>query len=755
MHSNALGVVKCCVAAFALSALSLTAAKTSQEPGKVDFRRDVQPLLRQYCIGCHGPAQQMNSFRLDRRRDAMRGGTVAMIAPGNSQGSRFYLRLIGTQYGPQMPPTGALRPEQIAVLKAWIDHGAEWPDDASGEEPSTPPDPEATPIMKALRDGDQRTFKKLAIQHPKAGNLRGPQGTTPLMQAVLYGDTESVRLLLDAGADPNLRNESGATALMWAVNDLQKARLLLDHGADVNARSEDSRTALLIAAGQFGSREVVKLLLDRGADIKAKSPGLGVDMTALTEASRVGDETLIRLLIERGADIKAAGPGPLAYGQYAGCDRCLDMLTAGANPEIISMGALFASPPNLDATAMVRWLARGADINTRDPGGNTLLMLAASSDSIPAEAVKTLISRGADVNAKNAEGRSAMDFARLRGPTPVVDLLAGAGAKEAAPFKPESIKPKSASSSREAIERTLPLLQKSDSVFLKKSGCVSCHNNTLTAMSIAAARKRGFSVDEQIAGNQVKKIAAYIDSWRERALQGVGIPGDSDTVGYILLGLAAENHAPDEATDAMARFIKGQQYPDGGWRVFAHRPPIESSDIQVTAVSLRSLQLYGPKALRAEYQAAVKRASDWLIKAKPKTPEDRVFQLLGLKWVGVSADQAIIRRGVRGILAQQRSDGGWGQLRSLASDAYATGQALVALREGGGLRASDPAYRRGVAFLLSTHVEDGSWFVKSRAIPFQPYFESGFPHGHDQWISMAASSWATMALALDARTGSR
>ena len=344
-----------------------------------------------------------------------------------------------------------------------------------------------------------------------------------------------------------------------------------------------------------------------------------------------------------------------------------------------------------------------------------------------------------------------MDFARLRGATPVVDLLAKAGAKEATPFKIESMNPKPAGSSQQAIARSLPLLQKSDSMFLKKSGCVSCHNNTLTAMTIAAVRKRGLKVDEQNAGNQVKKIVAYIETWRERALQGVGIPGDSDTVGYILLGLSAGNHPSDEATDAMARFVKGQQYPDGGWRIFAHRPPIESSDIQVTAVSLRSLQLYGPKAQRAEYQAAVKRAADWLVKAQPQTTEDRVFQLLGLKWAGLNSKPAITRTSVRGLLATQRSDGGWAQLPSIASDAYATGQALVALREAGGLRASDPAYKRGVAFLLKTQLEDGSWYVKSRAIPFQPFFESGFPHGHDQWVSMAASNWATMALALDAR----
>ena len=130
MASKAFTILKCCVVALALSALSLTAVQSNQVPAKVDFRRDVQPLLRQYCIGCHGPKQQMNAFRLDRRRDAMRGGTIPVIAPGNSQASRFYLKLIGSQYGPQMPPTGALRPEQIAILKAWIDQGAEWPDEA-------------------------------------------------------------------------------------------------------------------------------------------------------------------------------------------------------------------------------------------------------------------------------------------------------------------------------------------------------------------------------------------------------------------------------------------------------------------------------------------------------------------------------------------------------------------------------------------------------------------------------------------------
>ena len=82
----------------------------------------------------------------------------------------------------------------------------------------------------------------------------------------------------------------------------------------------------------------------------------------------------------------------------------------------------------------------------------------------------------------------------------------------------------------------------------------------------------------------------------------------------------------------------------------------------------------------------------------------------------------------------------------MSSDAFATAQALVALHDGAGMPVNDPVWQRGVQYLLRTQLEDGSWHVKSRAFGFQPYFESGFPHGHDQWISAAATSWATIAL---------
>src|SRR5579864_7487937 len=285
-------------------ALALSQLLPAQVPARIDFARDVQPIFKAHCIACHGPSQQMNRFRLDRRSDAMRGGTIPVIGPGNAAASRLYLRLIGSQYGLQMPPTGALSAEQINIIKAWIDQGAEWPDQFSGETHSAPPDPQAVPILNALLHGDRELFTRLATADPDAGNRKGPSGASLLMYAALYGDAAAVRLLLGNGANPNLRNDRGATALMWAVDDPEKTRLLLEHGADANARSDDGRVPLVIAAGRYGSSPVIRLLLDHGANPSAKSPAVTFSVaTPLGEASYAGDDAAFRMLVDRGADV--------------------------------------------------------------------------------------------------------------------------------------------------------------------------------------------------------------------------------------------------------------------------------------------------------------------------------------------------------------------------------------------------------------------------------------------------------------------
>ena len=105
------------------------------------------------------------------------------------------------------------------------------------------------------------------------------------------------------------------------------------------------------------------------------------------------------------------------------------------------------------------------------------------------------------------------------------------------------------------------------------------------------------------------------------------------------------------------------------------------------------------------------------------------MRLMGLVWTKASSH--IIRSAMDDVVRRQKPDGGWSQLDSLPTDAYATGMSLYALHEAG-ISVTDPVYRSGIEFLLKNQYADGSWLVKSRAYPVQPYFES--------WISVWPAS---------------
>ena len=717
----------------------------AQAPQTIDFSRDIQPILRDRCYSCHGPSKQMNGFRLDRRRDAMRGGTIPVIAPGSSQASRLYLRLVGTTFGRRMPVEGDMDPAEVDLIKRWIDEGAQWPDSASGETPIPPLDAAGVKAFDAIRDGNRSAFLDAVRGDPNLSHLRGHGGATPLMAAALYGDAALVAALLDAGADPNVADDAGATPLMWAADDLAKTRLLVEHGANVLALSAARRSAILAAAGIRGNHDVVAYLLDHGADPSAKGPALLDPTTPLHEATKQGDAALVRLLVERGADVRAAGAGPLTWSVRAGCNDCLAALGMDFPAKSATSVMMGSSPPRSPAQGLAWLLEKGADANARSAAGYPILLLAAASDAMPADSVRALLDHGADVNARGPNGETALMLASEHGATPIPGILRKAGAHDDSVTTPaESVVPVSAHSAAEAVRRSLPLLQRSDVQFLRTAGCVSCHSNSMTAITVARAREQGFGVDEAVASRQLTTVIDYIEEWRERNLQGQGIPGDHDTMSVVLLGLAAERHPTDAATDAMARFIWRQQRADGRWPLVAYRPPLESGDLEMTATTIHALQLFGPRHLRAETDAAVARGAAWLRSAQPASTDDRVYQLLGMRWT--VTDAHVIAAAGRALAREQRADGGWAQLPTLASDAYATGEALVGLLDSGAIAPRDPAIRRGVRFLLQTQLADGSWFVQSRVIPLQPYFDAGFPHARNQFVSIAATNWATTAL---------
>lgn len=158
------------------------------------------------------------------------------------------------------------------------------------------------------------------------------------------------------------------------------------------------------------------------------------------------------------------------------------------------------------------------------------------------------------------------------------------------------------------------------------------------------------------------------------------------------------------------------------------------------AHSIYTLQRCSP----SDSAKSIAAAADWLAQAKPTGTQDRAFHLMGL--ASAQAKSKATARAARGLRGQQRPDSDWGQWEAVGSEAYATGLALYALQLSGSLAVSDPADQKGIAYPLRRQAEDGSWHVKTRVTWFQPYFESGFPCGHDQRISVAGSAKATMAL---------
>src|SRR6266498_4110234 len=89
----------------------------------VDFRRDVEPILKASCLGCHTGAKAGGQFRLDSKALAMRGGISGpVIVPGKSTQSRLLHRVLGQGGEKRMPLSGTpLTLAQIGKLRHWID----------------------------------------------------------------------------------------------------------------------------------------------------------------------------------------------------------------------------------------------------------------------------------------------------------------------------------------------------------------------------------------------------------------------------------------------------------------------------------------------------------------------------------------------------------------------------------------------------------------------------------------------------------
>jgi len=593
-------------------------------------------------------------------------------------------------------------------------------------------------------------------------NIRDNTGSTPLMYAASVGSADAMKILLDSGADVNLKSNAETTALMWSVTDIRKVRLLLEHRADVKTVSKRGRTALFLATLSDPSVDIVRLLVAAGADTRAVD---AMKMTTLLGATAGNDTQTIRLLVEADADVNAAdfaGFTPLINAATHGnLEAVRTLIARGADVNAVSGDGSFQQvkagtialgtwTPLLSAAAfgptglVQTLLAAGARVNVRDVRGMTPLMLAVATDRQNPDVIAMLIARGADPNVKSLAGETALDWALKIAARPAIDMIRRAGGVETL-VKAEPVPASAPADLRPAVERSMRLLERTSVTAAANGGCASCHSHNIVDITASVARKKGISVDAKVATDRQQLTKGPFFS-PANLLERMDGPGAPDVALYALVALASDAYAPDRITDAIVANAIAIQARDGHWAVgTVARPPIEDGDIFRTALGIRALSAYGPPGRAAEIQERIARAKVWLAGAKASTTEDRNMRLLGLHWAG--ADQGLQRRLARTILSEQHADGGWAQTVDLHSDAYATGQSLFAITESAAVSPRDAAYRKGVAYLLSTQHSDGSWYVRSRAPKFQPFFESGFPYGHDQWISAMATGWATTALA--------
>lgn len=404
---------------------------TGAAPPAIDYDRDVKPILKSKCFGCHGPKQAQSGLRLDLRQNALRGGDYGVvIVPGRASDSELIHRLTGSSAGVTMPPDDEppVDEQEIATLRAWIDQGAEMPGNALETEPvSRPTDPAVAALVDAIGRHDLAAVRHALAANRDLARAADSSGSTTLMHAAYAGTVDIMRALLEAGADVNASNGRKATALHWAVPDAEKMRLLLAHGARVDAETVEKRTPLYVAATLPEGVPAARLLLQAGANVEAASV-LGT--TPLFPAATTSVE-MTRLLLDHGANPNARArtdATPILFTRGAEVVRLL--LERGADARARSKtgdSSLMEAAIRGDVAAAMLLLDHGAEVNAVDHRGYTPLLLAAQYDGDSPELVRLLLDRGAQIDAV-AEGETALSLAARRGDTPVTRLLREAGA---------------------------------------------------------------------------------------------------------------------------------------------------------------------------------------------------------------------------------------------------------------------------------------------------------------------------------------
>ena len=277
-------------------------------------------------------------------------------------------------------------------------------------------------------------------------------------------------------------------------------------------------------------------------------------------------------------------------------------------------------------------------------------------------------------------------------------------------------------SAKRAIQRGLVFLEQDVAKWRKERTCATCHHGTMTVWAFSEAKSQGYDIKPE--------VFADVLAWTKQRLANIDKPRDTrpgwSMVNSPALNLAVMAQAipkqaalsPDELKQIAGHLLRHQE-ADGSWAwssaPAANRPPpfFESDEVATLLgrIALRPHLPADPQE-KSEIRESYDKATTWLAKTEPTQTTQSLAYLLFQDVVARKKPEELQPQ-IDALLKRQNADGGWGQVKDAASDAYGTGQALYFLTIAG-VAQDRPEIKRGVEFLLSTQQEDGSWPMTRR-----------------------------------------
>ena len=370
-----------------------------------------------------------------------------------------------------------------------------------------------TPLMKAVENGDKDVVTFL-IDHGANVAIKDKCGYTALHRAcIIYHDCspEVLSCLIENGADVNLSTDNNRTPLMTACEygHVNTVTFLIEHGANVNLQDRDGLTAVHYAVRGSQACEILSCLMENGADVDTKTFD---DCTPLMIAAEIGDTKVATFLIEHGANVDLPdkiGATALCYalkcpGNLCEVGSCLIENGADINACInynccTPLMMACEKTVNDQLNALTFLIEHGAIVNLQDIHGSTALHYVVQENSgfhEPYEVLDYLIQNGADINAQSNHGRTPLMRAIDLSEEDTASFLIKQGANL-------DLQDKNGDTAFHYAMRSNSL-EITDSILTLGASCM-CNNRGLTPLLVASSTGKSEVVEDFIKRPEVTK----------------------------------------------------------------------------------------------------------------------------------------------------------------------------------------------------------------------------------------------------------